>query len=116
MNTLSDFLKAEIKKRNMSARQFAQFCGIASGTISAYVAGADIKPTLETLEKLSRACGVDLAVLIELAFPGTLRFTYPPEVLLLAKEIVALRKHHQAIYDVVVGIVRGKSVANNNQK
>lgn len=116
MNNLSEFIRAEMKKRNMSGREFAKLCGIANGSISAYVKGEDIKPTLDTLEKLARTTGVDLITLIDLEFPGLVHVTYPPDVLLLARELANLRKSHRAIYDVVITLVRNQSGLNNGKK
>lgn len=116
VQTLSEFIQAEMKKRDMSARQFAEFCDIATGSISAYAAGTKIKPTLETLEKLSDATGVDMMTLIDLVYPGHLHPSYSAEVLLLARELAALRKSHKSIYDFIVTFIRQQSGPNDSKK
>lgn len=116
MKSLAEFIHAEMQKRGMSAREFAELCDIATGTMSALANGKNIKPTLVTLSKLAKTTGADLIALIELVYPGVVHTTYPPDILLLARELADLRKKHESVYDFLVGFVRSQPGPNNGKK
>jgi transcriptional regulator with XRE-family HTH domain len=63
---LGAFLRAEIKKRNWTDRQFADFVGIPPSNLSNLLNKTTQKPNLETLDRLSVALNVDLDDLIVL--------------------------------------------------
>lgn len=71
MNTLREFIANEVKRREMSARQFADLVGVNHKTINKFL---DTKsdpgnPSMEFLLKLSRATNTSIITLIELAYP-----------------------------------------------
>ena len=95
--TLGDFIKSEIEKRGMSAREFATLVGVAPSTITTYLSGqGKTEPTLSFLHKLAKQTDTPLGTIIAFAYPdvaGELS-TLPPETVLLAIRISKLPKTH----------------------
>ena len=71
MTSLADFVTEQMKARDMSARQFADFVGTSSTTINNILkpGGYPFVPSVELLIKLSKATHTDFVALILLAFP-----------------------------------------------
>lgn len=115
VKALAAFIRAEMDRREMSQRQFAELCGVSSATLNGYLKGKGIDPTLGTLKKLAKATNVDLVTLIDLAFPGELHLSFPSDVLLLARELTELRESHKAVYNFIVTFLRSQTSANDNK-
>ncbi len=96
-----DFLKNEMKQRNMSMREFAALIGISHTTIVRFTADplrSENIPTIDLLEKLSQATNVSLSALLALCFPETARkLEVDPEVALIADEIASLPSESRQI-------------------
>ncbi len=89
-----DFLKAEMKQRNMVPRAFAAFIGVSHTTIVRFTADPmreENIPTLEFLLKLSQATNTSLNALLVLCFPEVARpLEIDPELALISESIAAL--------------------------
>lgn len=86
MSNLSDFIKKEITRRELSIRGFADLCGVTHTTLLRYLEGD--APTLDFLGKLARATNTDLIALIDLAFPGLIEETRAsPEAIIFAQQL-----------------------------
>jgi transcriptional regulator with XRE-family HTH domain len=102
MRNLHDFLLHEMRSRGMSARQFAEFVGVANTTITRAMYGDEAPmPGLEFLAKLASATGTDLCALVALVMPEAVRSVSPEESLLAAR-ISRLPRDKQEIVDSFV--------------
>ena len=100
MGTLRQFLQHEMRSRGMSARQFAEFVGVANTTITRAMYDDEEAPMpgLEFLAKLANATGTDLCTLVALIMPEAVR-SVSPEESLLASRISRLPRDQQEIVD-----------------
>lgn len=97
ITTLRDFILAEMLRKGMSQRQFAEFVDVNPSTIHRAVRDHDNpEPSIEFLSKLSRKCEVDIRVLVALVAPGEIVETNV-ETLLLAEMINRLPTVHREI-------------------
>jgi transcriptional regulator with XRE-family HTH domain len=78
--SLADFINDEVKKRNMSLREFAESIGTAASTITRAVGDNPPQPGIDFLIKLSRGTGVSLMSLIKMAFPEAESHLVVPDV------------------------------------
>lgn len=71
MNELKAFLQSELKRRDISMRQFADMVGVSHATISRLVAPdtEEVNVSLEFLLKLSKTTGTPLTLLIKMVDP-----------------------------------------------
>lgn len=72
MQSLGDFILDDMRRRDMSERQYAEFVGVANSTISRVVKQEDNSkptPSIEFLAKLSKATRVDLCILVAFVYP-----------------------------------------------
>jgi len=72
METLRDFVIAEIDKRHMSVREFARLVGVANVSISAVInpGKREVKsPSIDFLLKLAKATNTNALILLVLAYP-----------------------------------------------
>ncbi len=71
MNELREFLQSEMKRRDISMRQFADMVGVSHGTISRLVApnNEENNVSLEFLLKLSKATNTPLTLLLKMVDP-----------------------------------------------
>lgn len=85
----SEFLEAQMKQRDMSARQFAEFIGVAHSTITRAIdPRSPTSPGLDFLLALAKATGTNLGALVELAYPDVASQTaLSAKTLLLAQRI-----------------------------
>ena len=91
---LSDFILKEMKKRDMSMREFAQFVNVSHATISRAVdPQKNIIPSTDFLAKLADATHTDIATLIAMVFPELTDLN--PEIMLLAMRISQLHPEQQ---------------------
>ncbi len=86
MATLSDFIRKEMTRRELSVRGFADLCNVTHTTLLRYLEGDE--PTLDFLGKLAKATNTDLVALIDLAFPGLIAETRAsPEAIIFAQQL-----------------------------
>lgn len=98
---LTEFINEEMRKRNMSMREFAAFMGTTHASISRALArDEDTLPTLEFLVKLAQATKVDICTIVALVVPDASRLD--AEVLLLAQAIAKLPPDKQALVDDMI--------------
>lgn len=101
--TFGGFLFYEMRRRGLSAREFADYCGVSHGFISRHLnhgikdvyGGAPVgDPDLKPLVSIARATGVNLCALIGLVIPDAPMpaedSAFAPETIRLAQRISAL--------------------------
>lgn len=103
---LRTFILEEMRARDMSARQFAEFVGVSHTTINKFTdeRSSDQTPSLGFLVRLAEATNTDLIALIELVFPGASEMQLSPAAKVLAQRIESLPDE---IRIVVESIIRG---------
>lgn len=89
MQTLGQWIREDMKKRNMGVREYADFWGVRHPTVAKYMADRYKKPQLEVLTKLSRATHTDIGFLVRLTFPD-LTFQSAPNIPNIENRINAL--------------------------
>ena len=98
---LTDFINEEMRKRDMSMREFATFMGTTHASISRALArDEETLPTLEFLVKLAQATKLDICTIVALVVPETTGVN--AEVLLLAQAIAKLPPEKQALVDDII--------------
>jgi len=103
---LSKFIKDEMTKRDMSARQFAAFLDVAPSTVTSHMnAGTKAEPTLTFLRKLAQRTNTPLAIIISLAFPEISEdiSSIPPDILLLATRLNSLPEQIRDVIKRLLG-------------
>lgn len=104
MQNLGEFIAQEIRKRDMSDREFAEFVGVSNATIHRAMSPDAPTPTLEFLQKLARKTGVDICTLVALVMPNDTQRT--PEVDLIATRVAQLPlDKREFLDDVLVGLL-----------
>lgn len=69
MQTLGQWIKEDMRSRNMGDREYAIFWGITHPTVKKYAEDRYKKPQLDMLVLLSRATHTDIGFLVRLALP-----------------------------------------------
>jgi DNA-binding XRE family transcriptional regulator len=65
-----EFIFEEMKKRDMSARQFAEFLGVTHDTVNRMLTHKeDYLPSIDTAIKVGEKLGINPAVVLTLAYP-----------------------------------------------
>lgn len=88
MNNLGDFIATELRQRNMSARQFAEYVGVTHPTITKAMYSEPPEPSLEFLTKLALATHIDLCTIVALVKPDATNIR--PGTHLIAERIARL--------------------------
>lgn len=116
-NNLREFILNEMKRRDMSARAFAEFVGVGNSTINRFVSESNnYAPSLDFLSKLSDATQTDLASLLYLSFPETAsRNALSTDARILAQRIEQLP---EPVRDAVKAMIVGQTwkTAKGNEK
>ena len=104
--SLGEFLDQEIRKRQMSVREFAEFVGVTHPTIIKFRehGKADVgSPSIEFLIKLAQKTDTSLVALLAMAFPDAAPLLdVDPAAFILSQRIQKLPKHiRQAIDDLL---------------
>jgi transcriptional regulator with XRE-family HTH domain len=98
MITLAEFITQEMRRRNMSARQFADFVGVTNQTISRAVDPSKVpQHGLDFLNKLAKATNTDLCTIVSLLYPEETKISARARV--LAERIDRLPQVEQDIID-----------------
>lgn len=93
-----EFLEDEMRKREMSIRQFAEFVGVSHPTITRAIdPSGSVEPSFDFLVKLSEATKVDLCTIVALLAPDRTHISARARV--LAQAIEALSEGDQEIID-----------------
>jgi len=105
-NAIRQFLLDQMKQRDMSARQLAEFFDVSPTTVTRAIDGRNPStPGLDFLLKISQATGISLTALIEMAYPDASRGTsLSPQAQILAQQIEALPEDTR---EVILSIIRG---------
>lgn len=114
-SNLKEFILGEMKRRSMSAREFAKFVGVTHTTINDLVS-KDRIPGIDFLSKLSDATKTDLASLIYLTFPDTAsRNELSTDARILAQRIEQLP---EPVRDAVKAMILGQTwrIDKGNEK
>lgn len=110
--TLGDFILTEMEKRDMSARQFAQFIGVSHGTINRFVdfGSKDVGyPSIDFIEKLAVATQTPISMIMELILPHLANQDIDSpdsEALLIAQQLQRLSEaERKTIYAMIRGVL-----------
>ncbi len=104
--TLGEFIDQEIRKRQMSVREFAEFIGVTHPTIMKFREHGkkDVgNPSIDFLIKLAQRTDTNLVALLAMAFPEAAPLlNVDPTTLILSQRIQRLPPHiRQAIDDLL---------------
>jgi transcriptional regulator with XRE-family HTH domain len=109
---LGEFILEEMRRRGMSAREFADLVGVAHTIVNKFLNHGisemygDRKvgqPSLDFLEKLSRATNTDICYLISLVAPEAVRVTNPDiDALALSRRIEQLPDNAKEVIDAII--------------
>lgn len=115
--TFTQFLNDEMRRRDMSARKFAEFIGVNHAFINKYAnaepSEVDGYPSIHTLRKISDATGTSLLALIALVFPDAERITGDIDARLLAEQIAQLSPEDRAVAE---GFIRDALAKRSQQE
>lgn len=102
--TLRQFILDQMSDRHMSARQFAEFVGVAHTTINRAVdTRKEPKPSIEFLLSLSKATNVSVLTLLEMAYPDEVKANaVTPSIQVMAQMLSELPENiQQAIHAII---------------
>jgi transcriptional regulator with XRE-family HTH domain len=104
--TLGEFIDQEIRKRQMSVREFAEFVGVTHPTILKFREHGKKEvgsPSIEFLIMLAQTTNTSLIALLAMAFPDAAPLLkVDPATLILSQRIQKLPDHiRQAIDDLL---------------
>lgn len=72
LSAFQGYLEQEIKRRNMSLREFATYVGLHPSVISRLMDKSKLRtPELPTLYKIASATGADLLTLVGMIYPDS---------------------------------------------
>lgn len=105
--SLSGFIQSEMQKRNMSARQFAQFIGVSHGTINRFLdfGTKDVGyPSVDFMFKLAKATETDVGTLMAMIEPNPAPID--PETLAVAQQFQQLSEaERKLIFAAIRGLL-----------
>lgn len=100
---LREFIEEEMRRRDMTANQFADFVGVAHTTIGRAIdQRRPTTPSPEFLIKLAKATGISLSSLIALVIPEAEHIEVSARSLLIAERIGQLPPDKQEIIDSLI--------------
>jgi hypothetical protein len=105
--TLSDFIEAEMRRRNMNVVEFANLLGVSHASISRHLSRRKRRPRpqIDFLLKLVDKTGVNLITLLVIAYPEVAgRVGLGPRAMLLAERFDKLP---EAVQDFIITSVLG---------
>jgi len=102
--TLAEFIESEIKKRDMSIREFSRMAGLSHSTVSQYLNEPDSrKVSIEFLVKISVATNTDLSSIVAMVYPELT--SIDPESRIMAEQIRKLPQDKRGMLgSLLVGI------------
>jgi len=99
--TFTQFLNDEMRRRDLSARKFADFIGVNHAIINKFANAEPSEeigyPSIHTLRKLSAATGASLLTLISLVFPDADHVETDLDARLLAEQITQLSAEDRSV-------------------
>lgn len=105
--TLGQFIEQEMRQRDMSVREFAEFVGVSHPTIVKFrehgIQDNAGTPSMEFLVKLARKTNTSLVALLSMAFPDAASLLeIDPATFILSQRIQRLPENiRQAIDDLL---------------
>lgn len=114
LESLSEVVAVEMRKRNMTTREFAALVGVSHATISRIVSkpGHEQLVSRRTIEKLARALGMDAVTLERLARKRLLRDD-DADARMMVELIRGLPKKQR---DMVDALLRGFGEQNSKHR
>lgn len=120
--TLGEFIESELNKRQMSAREFADFVGVSNAVINKFrnhgindmFANKPIgEPSVSFLAKLARATSTDICALMALIVPEATFID--PGARLIAQHIARLPPEQREVVDTFLEGVAIKMLKQRKQ-
>lgn len=109
MTPFQEFLRGEMKRRDMSMREFGVFVGVSHSTIPRLMDASDpTQPSLDFLIKLALSTQTDIRYIISLVAPEAI-LAIGVDSLTLLSEISKLPKHKQAIVHQLISALLEES-------
>jgi transcriptional regulator with XRE-family HTH domain len=91
--TLKDFIAQEMKRRNLTIREFAKEVGVSSSTIVRTMSKNPPQPSLDFLEKLALYTHTDICALVAFIYPNAT--TVNPNAAIFAARYAALSEQER---------------------
>jgi transcriptional regulator with XRE-family HTH domain len=108
-----EFLKDEMAKRGMSAREFAAFIGVTHTTINRFTSDDPPKKSIPSMDFLAKLCDkthTDFSWLLGLVFPRIAhRLKIDPGIVRLAQQLSALPEPIRDVIKAILASQAGKS-------
>jgi len=112
----NEFIELEIKKRDMSIREFSKFVGISHSAVSKYLSNPEEKNiSIEFLVRIAEATNTDLASIVGMVYPE--RTTINAEARILAERIAQLPPNQYEMIESLLlgfGIKTGDSISDDS--
>jgi len=106
----NEFIELEMKKRDMSIREFSRFVGISHSAVSKYLSHPDTKSiSIEFMVRVADATNTDLASIVAMVYPE--HTTVNAEVRILAERIANLPPDKRKMVD---SLLLGLSIGLDN--
>lgn len=116
MQTLGQWIQEDMRQRNMSEREYADFWKVTHPVVAKYAADRYKKPQLETLVKLSRATHTDIGFLVRLALPEVAYDIVPGNHIIEGRLNALEAKHRDSIVDQINALLRQQEHTEHGQK
>jgi transcriptional regulator with XRE-family HTH domain len=106
----NDFIELEMKKRDMSIREFSRFVGLSHSAVSKYLNNPQEKNiSIEFMVRVARATDTDLTSIVAMVYPE--QTTINPEVQILAERIAQLPPEKRKMID---SLLLGMSIGSDS--
>lgn len=108
--TLNNFIEDEMKKRDMSIREFSKLIGLSHSTISKFLNNPDTRNvSIEFLVKLAEGTNTDLASIVAMVYPEHTSINAQSRI--LAERIAQLPP---AQYEMIESLLLGFGIKAGN--
>lgn len=108
----NEFIELEMKKRDMSIREFSRFVGLSHSAVSKYLNNPQEKNiSIEFMVKVSEGTNTDLTSIVAMVYPE--QTTINPEVQILAERIAKLPPEKRQMVD---SLLLGMSIGLDSSK
>lgn len=111
LHSLADFVNEEMRRRDVTMREFARITGVSHSTLSRIInEQADYQPTWDVIVKLAKGTHTDIRTLAAIIAPDAVTGQNASAVV-LAERISRLPPEMQEIID---GFITGKALKQAN--
>ena len=116
IDTLQDLVAYEMRRRDMSAEEFAKFAGLSREWVTKLLKGTGSKyPSIDTLISLSKATGYDVTTLFNLVIPPEDRVSdITPEAYIYAQQIAKLTPDLKEVLNALFLIAAARASGGAN--